>query len=155
MKMGTDSRAGFTLVEMAAVLVLTGLVLVFAAMLLVTSTQVFINSMAAAEDSQKVQVAMNRLVKELTWARSDTVATPDGRTVEWRSYHPERIAAGTQVATWDGTSGSELLLEGRPLLDNVGTFEITTSGDAIDITFRSARSPGVTHTTRIHPRYEQ
>ena len=149
-----NKRAGFTLIEMIGVLILTGLTLVFAAMLLVTSVQVFINSLAAAEDSQKAQIAMNRLVKELTWAQTGSVSA-DGQSVSWNSYHPERLAAGEQVATWDGTPGSDLLLQGTPLIDNVGAFEVSTSGDAIDITLRSARSPGVTHTTRVHPRYEQ
>ena len=81
MRKFSNSRAGFTLIEMAAVLVLTALALVFAAMLLVTSTEIFLSSRDAAEDSQKIQVAMNRLIKELTWARAGTVATPDGRTV--------------------------------------------------------------------------
>ncbi len=155
MKTSRNQRAaGFTLIEMIAVLALTAIILIFAAMLLVTSVQVFITGMNAAEDSQKAQVAMNRLVKELTWARAGTVVT-DGPSVEWTSYHPERIAAGTQIASWDGTPGSDLLLEGRPLLDNVGAFQVSTTVDTVVISFRSARSPGVTHTTRIHPRYEQ
>lgn len=50
-------------------------------MLLVTSTGVFFSNKEAAEDSQKIQVAMNRLVKELTFAGAGTVAVTDGRTV--------------------------------------------------------------------------
>jgi len=155
MRKFSSSRAGFTLIEMAAVLVLTALALVFAAMLLVTSTEIFLSSRDAAEDSQKIQVAMNRLVKELTWARAGTVATPDGRTVQWMTYHAERIAAGAQVAVWDGTPGSDLLLQGTPLLDNVGAFVVSSTADTVDITLRSTRSPGVTHRTIVHPRYEQ
>lgn len=147
-------NVGFTLMEVVAVLVLTALALVFTAMLLVTSTEVFISSRNATEDSQKVQVAMNRLVKELTFASLGTVAILDGQTVQWTSSHPERSGAGAQLATWDGTPGSDLLLQGTPLMDDVGHFAVSSTADSVTITLRSVRSPGVTHTTIVHPRYE-
>lgn len=148
-----QSRAGFTLIEVIAVLILTAIALVFAAMLLVTSTEVFISNKDAAEDSQKIQVAMNRLVKELTFAGAGTVAITDGRTVQWTSVHPDRFGEA-QSATWNGTSGTNLTLQGAPLLDNVDAFIISSTADSISITLRSSRSIGVTHSTIVHPRYE-
>jgi prepilin-type N-terminal cleavage/methylation domain-containing protein len=80
MKTHRQNRAGFTLIEVIAVLALTGIALVFTAMLLVTSTNVFISNKGAAEDSQKIQVAMNRLVKELTFAGAGTVDFSSSRS---------------------------------------------------------------------------
>lgn len=155
MRTRAQSRAGFTLIEILAVLILSSVVLVFAGMLLVTSTEVYISNKDAAEDSQKIQVAMNRLVKELTFAGAGTVTITSGRTVQWTSVHPDRFGEGAQTATWNGTSGSSLSLQLVPLLDNVGTFAISLSGaDAISITLSSSRSTGVTHSTIVHPRYE-
>ncbi len=153
MKTNCQNRAGFTLIEVAAVLLLTSLALVFAAMLLVTSTGVFISNQEAAEDSQKIQVAMNRLVKELTFAGAGTVVVTSGRTVQWTSRHPERFGE-VETVTWNGTSGSDLTLQDVALLDNVGLFAVSSTVDTITLTLRSARSDGVAHTMIVHPRYE-
>jgi hypothetical protein len=136
-----------------AVLILTSLVFVFAAMLLGTTTGIFISSKEAAEDSQKIQVVMNRLVKELTYAGAGTVVVTNGRTVRWTSRHPERFGEGETV-TWDGTSGTNLTLKGAALLDNVGAFSVSSTADTITVTLRSARTAGVGHTTTVHPRYD-
>lgn len=146
--------SGFSLIEVIAVLVLSSLVLVFAAMLLVTSTGIFVSNKEAADDSQKIQVAMNRLVKELTFAGAGTVSVPDGRTVQWTSVHPERFGE-SETATWDGTTGSNLTLQGTVLLDNVDLFAVSSTTDTVTITMRSTRSAGVTHSTIVHPRYDQ
>jgi prepilin-type N-terminal cleavage/methylation domain-containing protein len=158
MRIHFQNRAGFTLIEVVAVLILTSLALVFAAMLLVTSTGVFISNKDAVEDSQKIQVAMNRLVKELTFAGAATVVVTNGRTVQWTSHHPDRFGE-VQTATWSGTSGSNLTLQDVALLDNVSTFtvsstEVSSTPGAITITLGSSRSPGVTHSTTVHPRYD-
>ena len=158
MKNHYQNRPGFTLIEVIAVLALTAIGLVFAAMLFVTSTEIFISSKDAAEDSQKIKIAMNRLVKELTFAGEGTVDILDGRTIRWTSRHPDRFGQpGT--ATWNGTSGSTLDLfttsrVGAPLLDNVSAFTVSSTSDTITITLRSTRSDGVEHTTVIHPRYD-
>lgn len=146
-------RAGFTLIEIVAVLILTSIALTFGAMLFVTSTQNFVASKAAMEDAQKVQVAMNRLVKELTYAGKDTVVVSNARSVEWTSHHPNRFGA-TVIASWNGTAGSDLTLQGIPLLDNVRLFRVDATEDAITLTLQSTRNEGVAHTTTVHPRYE-
>lgn len=153
-----QSRAGFTLIEIVAVLILTAIVLVFAAMLLVTSTGVFISNKNAAEDSQKIQVAMNRLVKELTYAGAGTVMITDGQKIEWTSRHPDQFDVPV-MAELDGTN---LTLGEVALLDNVSAFTVSSAADPatthtvdlITITLRSSRSAGVIHTTIVHPRYD-
>ena len=151
-------RAGFTLVEVIAGLVLSGIGLAFVGMLLVTSTGIFINSRNSSEDAQKIQVAMNRLVKELTFAGEGTVVVTNGRTIQWISRHPDRFGEPA-TATWNGTSESTIRLFttslfGADLLDNVGLFEVSLTVDSITITMASSRNKGVEHTVTIHPRYE-
>ena len=154
MRTSKQSRAGFTLIEVIAVLTLTSIIGVFAAMLLSTSAQVYISDKNAAEDSQKIQVAMNRLVKELTFAAAGTVSITGTGTVQWTSAHPDRLGE-IQTATWNGTSGTNLTLGGAPLLNNVANFSIISpTSDLITITLSSARSTGVSNTTIVHPRYD-
>lgn len=146
MKTHYQDRAGFTLIEVVAVLILTSLAFVFASMLLVTFTGVFISNKEAVEDSQKIQVAMNRLVKELTYASNPSSSVG---TVSWTSSHPERSGEPQQTAT---LTGSNLTLQGAVLLDNVSAFTVTSTAGKITISLTSARSSGVTHTTIVHPR---
>lgn len=158
MTISIKNRRGFTLVEVISVLVLSGIGLAFMGMLFVTSTGIFIGSKQAAEDSQKAQIAMNRLVKELTFAGKNTVVVTNGRTIQWISRHPDRFGEPT-TATWNGTSGSNLRLfttglRGYDLLDNVGVFAVSMTSETITITLASSRSDGVQHTVTIHPRYE-
>ena len=153
MKPHSQNRSGFTLIEVVAVLILTSLALVFVGMLLVTSVGVFISNKEAVEDSQKIQIAMNRLVKELTYAGAGTVVVTNARTVQWTSRHPDRFGEA-ETATWDGTSGSNLTLQGTALLDNVSIFTVSSTAGTITITLRSTRSDGVAHTTIVHPRYD-
>ncbi|MDB4319243.1 prepilin-type N-terminal cleavage/methylation domain-containing protein [bacterium] len=160
MKIQCRNRAGFTLIELIATLVLSGIVLVFAGMLMETSTNIFINGKEAAEDSQKVQIAMNRLVKELTYAGADTLVISDnGQTIQWISRHPDRLnIAGS--ATWNGTVGSDLDFitsgfQGSALLDNVSLFTVSSAADAVTITMKTRDSNRIAHTTTFHPRYEQ
>ena len=153
MKISQQKKAGFTLIETVAVLALIALGVVFASMLFVTATGNYMTTKEAVEDGQKVQAAMNRLVKELTYARQGTVVVENTRSIQWTCDHPERAGeAGT--VTWDGTSGSSLTLGGKALLDNVSSFAVSSTSDGITISLSSADSNGITHTTVIHPRYD-
>ena len=146
-------RAGFTLIELVAALALSGMALVFTAMLLTISTSIYISSSHTMEDSQKFQVALNRLVKELTFAAAGTVEASSAGALQWTSSHPDRLAE-SMVATWDGASGSELYLQGVPLVDNVGSFSVSIAADSITVALEASRSPGLQYSSTIHPRYE-
>ena len=146
-------RAGFTLIELVGTLALSGMVLVFTAMLLSTSTNIYVNRNYLIEDSQKIQIAMNRLIKELNFANYGAVATPNSRTVQWTSAHPNRLGESL-TATWDGTSGSDLYLEGVPLLNNVDSFSVSNATGAITFAIRSTRSLGVVFSSTVYPRDE-
>lgn len=149
-------RNGFTLLELVAVLILTAISLAFSAMLIVTTTSVTVENKHAVEDSQKIQAAMNRLVKELTFAKSGTIVVANGRSIQWTSRHPGRLGESGTVS-WDGVFGSNIGLStpglpGAVLLDNAAVFSVSATSDSISLTMKSARAPGVEHSMVIHPR---
>ena len=158
MKINMQRAKGFTLVEVISVLVLGGMALIFASMLFVTSTNIFVDSKNAAKDSQKLQAVLNRLVKELTFAKQGTVVVTNGRTIQWVSNHPDHLGQPATV-TWNGTSGSSLRLFTTSLfsfemLDTVGVFQVSSTADTITITLSSSQSEGVQLSTTVHPRYD-
>ncbi len=91
MRLQHKKPSGFTLLEMVVVLALVSLGLVFGSMLLVTTTGNYVSAKGAIEDGQKIQVAMNRLVKELTFARQGNLEFEDDHSVKWTSDHPHRF----------------------------------------------------------------
>ncbi len=152
-----ERRAGFTLLEVTAVLILTGIGVVVAVMLIETMFRVSLGNRNAVSDSQKIQVAMNRLVRELTYAEAGSVILTNNRTIQWKSDHPDRLDETTTV-TWNGQIGSDLIFnkagfQGVALLSNVGGFSVSSTADSITLTMQSERSIGVEHTMTIHPRY--
>lgn len=147
-------KRGFTLIEIVGVLVLLGITGVFAGMMLSSTVQRFTQEKEAAAMNQKTEAAMARLVKELTWANPTSLSiTNAGRTISWQSRHPERIGDGTQTLSWNGTPGSDLLLQGQPLLDRVDFFEIpdTVSGGSVTIKLRNTVQSTL-HSTLIYLR---
>ncbi len=160
MKLQNNQRkrgTGFTLIEVTAVLVLSGIAAIVAAMLIETMFKVSIGNYSAVSDSQKIQVAMNRLVKELTYAEAGSVILTNSRTIQWKSDHPDRLDETTTV-TWDGQTGSNLNFtkagfQPAVLLGKVGGFTVSKTAESITLTMQSERSMGVAHTMTIHPRY--
>lgn len=118
-------RAGFTLIEVVATLVLVGIVAAIAGLMLTSSVQRYTLERTAAATNQKLEITLGRLVKELDWADWATVQVQDsGRTLRWTSRHPDRVADGLQTLTWNGTAGTDLTLGGRALIDRVASFAV-------------------------------
>jgi prepilin-type N-terminal cleavage/methylation domain-containing protein len=158
MKIQPKQERGFTLVEVIATLVLLGLAAVFATMLLETSTRLFVEGRNATQDSEKIQVAMNRLVKELTFASLGSVVVPNNRTIRWTSQHADRVGE-SGLATWSGVAGDDLRLStsvysGAPLIDHVGSFTVAFDGTALTLSLRVPDANAAPHVVTIHPRYE-
>lgn len=149
-------KRGFTLFEVIAVFVLLGITGAFAGMMLSSTVKQFSLERDAAAMNQKVEVAMARIVKELTWARPDSVVVSDGdRTLRWESRHPTR-SGEEQELTWNGVSGGDLLLgpidaSPQPLLNEVESFAAISSAGYLQIQIRSGVQPTL-HQTRIYLR---
>jgi prepilin-type N-terminal cleavage/methylation domain-containing protein len=114
-KLKLDAR-GFTLIEVIASLVLLGIIAAMAGLGIVQITKQYVFAQKTGETAQVAQVAMARMVKELTLIRSGTSAgtasiafdTPalTGRTIGWTG----------------GNSGSfvkPILMNGQPLIENI------------------------------------
>ncbi len=152
-----STYGGFTMLELVAVLALTAVGLVFSTMFIETAVKLTTSNRSAAEDSQKIQAAMNRLVKELSFTSMDTVViSGDGREIQWISNHPDRLGEACSVS-WDGGSESDLTIKtgnapATPLLDKVGLFTVSSTVKSISFTVASSRSLGVSHESTVHPR---
>ena len=159
MKINARSRgqSGFTLIELIAVMILTSIGAIVVAMLIQTTFIAAAGNKSASEDSQIIQIAMNRLVRELTFAAAGTLSiSDDGRTIDWVSNHADILGEARSVS-WDGVPGSKLEFTAPgstaiPMLKNISGFVATLSTESITFTIRSDRSEGIDHTMTIHPR---
>lgn len=147
-------KRGFTLFEMVAALVLLGITGALAGLMLTSTVERYNLERDAAAMNQKVENAMARIIKELTWAVPGSVIIENsGRTLRWESRHPARAGEGEQELTWSGVAGDPLLLEGAELLDRVDSFFIpdTLGAGHVDVQLQPAVHSGVKQ-TRVYLR---
>ena len=147
-----NRQKGFTLIEMIAVLVLVGILASGAGLGIVTMVQGYLFSKDNAEISEKAQLALSRINRELLECY-DCIGTsgPVGtfnNTIGQRSIQH----VGTNIVTSDGSGGAPDIL-----MDNVGTFTMIYNADkSITVTIQSSAKPGgVTvpaFTNKVYPR---
>ena len=114
-----SSQAGFTLIETIVVLILVGIIAVFAGMGITSVMEGYLLTKMNAETTQKGQVALTRLVKELTVISSVDSGASSATTITFTSY--KQGIAGTHVVSW---IGDNLLLDGDILTDHVSGFDL-------------------------------
>ncbi|MCC5833530.1 MAG: type II secretion system protein [Opitutales bacterium] len=147
-------KRGFTLIEVIASLVLLGIVSAIVGLMLGTSVQRYGLERNAAADNQKADIALSRIVKELTSANWSSIQiTDEDRRIEWVSIHPGRIASGVNSLSWQGEPGGDLRLNGYTLIDRVRFFAVseTTTSDSIEVKLQTGTTMNTLH-TRIYPR---
>jgi prepilin-type N-terminal cleavage/methylation domain-containing protein len=115
-KVKLDAR-GFTLIEMIASLVLLGIMAVMAGLGIVQITKQYVFTQKAGETAQVAQVAMARMVKELTLVRSAT-STGSGSIV-----FDTPTLSGRSIS-WAGVN-SPILMNGERLIDNIQSFTLS------------------------------
>jgi prepilin-type N-terminal cleavage/methylation domain-containing protein len=108
--MKLDAR-GFTLIEMIASLVLVGIIAAMAGLGIVEITRQYVFAQKAGETAQVAQVAMARMVKELTLIRSATASGPTSITFNTPT------AAGRTIG-WTG-SNFPILMNNNTLIENI------------------------------------
>lgn len=160
-----DARAGFSLVEIIAVLVLVGVLTAAAGLAAVPMAQGFLQAIRNTEVAGKVQLAMARMDRDFTV--TSEVGTGTGSSMTFRS----RDSAGTlvwQTLSWSGVSGDPLTLDGITLLDDVSSFQLsyvyldgggsevvesswTVNSRAIDVALQVV-GVGATYALRVYPR---
>jgi prepilin-type N-terminal cleavage/methylation domain-containing protein len=97
--------AGFTLIELIAVLVLMGVLAIFCGQLLTTPIQGYIQARSADEVVQKAQMALQRMTVELSYIdRATTTGTPTSLNYNGNVVNAHAISLnGTNlVYTQDG-----------------------------------------------------
>ena len=113
------SQKGFTLIETIAVLILVGIIVVFAGMGITSVIQGYLLTKMNAETTQKGQVTLTRLVKEFTVISSVDSGASSATSITFTSY--KQGVAGTHVVSW---VGDNLLLDGDILTDHVSGFDL-------------------------------
>jgi len=137
------NQAGFSLIEVITVLVIMGILSVGLSLGLIKSVEQYILASEANQLSQKAQVALARLKKELTEA--STVTNKDATQIYYtRLYSPPSCqqAAGCQYRIRN--FGNQILLEGinpvvasQVLINNVATY----TGSDVFLTFKDFTTP--------------
>ena len=114
------SENGFTLLEIIVSLILAGIIAVFAGMGIISVIEGLAFTKQNAETTQKAQVAVKRLVKEISVMSG--VTTGDNRSISFASY---KLGASVgQTISWSGTTNDPLYLDSDMLTDNVSDFEL-------------------------------
>ena len=132
-----NRQKGFTLIEMIASLVIVGILAAFAGLGIVAGVQGYMFSKDNATISEKAQLAIARINRELLecYNCSGPVAVPFSffNTLGQRTLQ----LSGTNIEISDGTNPADILL------DNVAVFTMEYNGDkSITVTIRSSIKPG-------------
>lgn len=137
--MKTINASGFTLIEVIIVFVIMGVLAVGLSMGLIKGVEQYIFASEATQLSQKAQVAMARIKKELTEAIN--VTYKDGNQIDYtRLYSPPSCQQTTGCQYRIQKLGNNILLEGispvvaaQVLINNVAT---TYPGGGVFLTFQ-------------------
>ena len=156
-------KAGFVLIELVTVLVLVGIIGVFAGFFLFTGVQGYLTSKKTSEGALQAQAALERISKELIDLSSLPVA-PTATSVTYTSSRSE-LPGQRRISYSDSDSVISISVDGTayPLLANVSEFSLSwdqadldADGSADDIagfivTFK-IEDIGQPFSTRIYPR---
>lgn len=152
---------GFTLIEVIASLTLLGLIALMAGLGIVQVTKQYVFAQKAGETAQVAQVAMARMVKELTMLRSCTSSSVTSINYDIPTLPGRSIS-------WSANSG-EILVNGQKLVEHIQSFSLSyynsyndpspagsyqTGTTMIGITFGMTGAEGIvsTFTSRAFPR---
>jgi prepilin-type N-terminal cleavage/methylation domain-containing protein len=106
----------FTLIELIVSLVLVGIIAVVAGLGLAQISQGYVFAKQNAETMQKIQVAMNRIVKELASAQpqnSTSTAITAAGTTSVSYTRPASIGSSTFVTNTISISGTQVQMSGN------------------------------------------
>ena len=122
-----SNEKAFTLIEVIVSLVLIGILAAVAGFGLVKITEGYVFSKKNAETVQKAQIAMARIVKELSAAEkapaaATAITTADETSVTYTRQEP--IGSNTFIPYTITLTGSTVQINGTTLVDNVTAFTL-------------------------------
>jgi len=151
------ANAGFSLIELIAVMVIIGILAAVAGVSLTPIVKAFAATRTNAETAQKAQLAMRRMVEELTWGKNFSAGA---NALKFQSNLPSKSNMTFVIAWesasgnlyWDSNSGSGYSRD--LLMDQVVDFKITypIGGNNVQIALTPAIAKNITYTAWIHPR---
>jgi Tfp pilus assembly protein PilE len=123
------NQQGLMLIELIAVIMLTGIIATFTSFFLYTGFNGYLNTKNALEGALKAQMALDRMTLELRNIDYFTSA-PTATSVSYRSKDSELL--GSRVLKYQtGTEAGEIMIsvDGHdyPLLDHVSSFELNVA----------------------------
>lgn len=148
---------GFSLIEAIAVLLLVGILATTVVISLLPMVQGLTQVQENTETSQKARLAMARISRELTTVTNIVALSSSAITYQFLvPAGASTYAALQHTISWNGSSGSPVLLEGVPLVDRVDDLQFTAiAGDplALDVALTLHNGVGVDlFAMRIIPR---
>ena len=119
--MPKDSSPGFTLLEIILVILLIGIITVFAGLGMIQVMRGYTLYTTGTEVSRKSQFAMARIVREFSLI--DQIVSGGQTTIEYSIRNPQNSFAPLTGRTL-AYSGNSVTLNGYPLADNVTDFTL-------------------------------
>jgi prepilin-type N-terminal cleavage/methylation domain-containing protein len=134
-KLLLDDKA-FTLIEVIVSMVLIGVMAAIAGMGLVVVTRGYVFSKQNADTMLKSQVAMTRIVKELSSIRpTDTISSATNASI---TYTKDGVAGVSHTISW---TGNILQIDGVTLINNVTAFSLAYANSAGGVIAIGSTSP--------------
>jgi len=155
-KMRKENRQkGFTLIELIAVLLIVGVLAAFAGLGIVAAVQGYMFSKDNAVNSEKAQLALSHLNRELVECYNCKYVGPGTTAISspFDYYNP----LGSRRMTWGGGGLTVIQLSDGTstdtLIDNVSSFSLAynTTDKCIDVTMSLTGVPN-SFSTKIYPR---
>ena len=163
----SGNPAGFTLVEVIASLMIMGILAALLGMGIGQVVQGYMASRENADIALKGQVALARIMKELRSLDSVTAANQRSITYSYNRDGDGVLVVGRSLV-WSGTDGTDLMLDGNVLTNDVNNFTLaylndyTHAGDSswdgaetlirITLTLNGSLNDTVTFTGQVRPR---
>ena len=122
-------QRGLILIELIAVIVLTGIIATFTSFFLYTGFNGYMNAKNAFEGALNAQTALDRMTLELRNIDYFTIA-PTATSVSYRSKDPQ-LQGSRALKYQTGAEAGEILLSingnNYPLLDKVSSFDLNVT----------------------------
>ena len=122
MRKKIPDKTGFTLVELVTVILIAAILSTIAGMGLVQIANGYVFARENAAAAQKAQVALARLVRELSSIKAITSATAASLTYQRENDATHLIE--THILSWAGAD-QPITLDGDALVDKVNSFGLT------------------------------